>query len=123
MSTEPNQPPAQLWAIVELMGHQRLAGRLSEHTLAGASFIRIDVPAMQRPDGTERQPQTFIQSPSSIYRVRIVDEAAARFAATSLDIEPFSEYSLARRIEELNQAATSRAIRHDTDDTDDDDYE
>lgn len=37
------------WAILELMGHRRLAGWVSEQTLAGATFIRLDIPT----DGTE----------------------------------------------------------------------
>ena len=32
------------WAILELMGHRRLAGLLSETQIGGAAFIRIDVP-------------------------------------------------------------------------------
>ena len=34
------------WAILELMGHRRLAGKLSEAIIGGASFIRIDVPTL-----------------------------------------------------------------------------
>jgi len=33
------------FAILELMGHRRLAGWVSEQTLAGVAFIRIDIPA------------------------------------------------------------------------------
>ena len=32
------------WAILELMGHRRLGGYVSETTLAGGAFLRIDVP-------------------------------------------------------------------------------
>jgi hypothetical protein len=32
------------WAIVELMGHRRIAGRVSEQAIGGASLLRIDVP-------------------------------------------------------------------------------
>lgn len=32
------------WAILELMGHRRLAGYVSEQEIAGAAFIRVDVP-------------------------------------------------------------------------------
>ncbi|XXX79239.1 hypothetical protein WMF30_10735 [Sorangium sp. So ce134] len=34
----------QGWAIVELMGHRRLAGRVSEVTQYGATQLRLDVP-------------------------------------------------------------------------------
>jgi hypothetical protein len=34
-----------LWAVVELFGHQRIAGRVTEQVIAGQGFIRVDVPA------------------------------------------------------------------------------
>jgi hypothetical protein len=36
------------WAVLELMGHRRLGGKVSEQEIAGAAFLRIDVPG---PDG------------------------------------------------------------------------
>lgn len=35
------------WAILELMGHVRLAGRVSETMIAGAPMLRLDVPATE----------------------------------------------------------------------------
>lgn len=32
------------WGVVEIMGHQRYAGYVSEQTLGGAALIRVDVP-------------------------------------------------------------------------------
>lgn len=32
------------WAILELMGHRRLAGYVSECEVAGTKLLRIDVP-------------------------------------------------------------------------------
>ena len=34
------------WGIVELMGHQRAAGRLSEESIGGANMLRVDMPEM-----------------------------------------------------------------------------
>ena len=31
------------WAIVELMGHRRLAGFVTEQEIAGQSFLRLDI--------------------------------------------------------------------------------
>ncbi len=44
-TTEKKNEPLEFWAILELMGHRRLGGYLSEQTVAGASFLRIDVPS------------------------------------------------------------------------------
>jgi len=33
-----------VWAVVELFGHQRIAGRVTEQVIAGQGFIRVDVP-------------------------------------------------------------------------------
>jgi hypothetical protein len=37
------------WCIVELFGHQKLAGQVTGQTIGGCEFVRIDVP------GTENQ--------------------------------------------------------------------
>jgi len=45
--TSARQPSADgfdQWAIVELMGHRKLAGRVSEQIIAGTPLLRIDVP-------------------------------------------------------------------------------
>ena len=36
------------WAVVELFGHQQIAGKVSEQTIAGQGFIRVDVPEDER---------------------------------------------------------------------------
>jgi hypothetical protein len=38
----------ETWGILELMGHRRLVGKLSEETIAGAAYLRIDI---LNPDG------------------------------------------------------------------------
>jgi hypothetical protein len=37
-----NKP--DFWAVVEVMGHNVFAGRVSDMALGGSSFIRVDVP-------------------------------------------------------------------------------
>ena len=39
------------WCLVELMGHNVLAGRVSEATVGGASLIRVDVPSVDEIPG------------------------------------------------------------------------
>ena len=42
--TETTEKTFEGWAIVELMGHRRLAGYVTETELAGAPMLRLDVP-------------------------------------------------------------------------------
>jgi len=32
------------WAIIEIFGHSQIAGKVSEASIGGCSFIRVDVP-------------------------------------------------------------------------------
>lgn len=32
------------WGIVELMGHQRVAGHITEQQVGGTNFVRVDIP-------------------------------------------------------------------------------
>lgn len=50
------------WAILELMGHRKLAGMVQTETLGGAPFIRIDVYSSD-----EKIEVTQFYNPSSVY--------------------------------------------------------
>lgn len=77
------------WAIVEVMGHQTYAGRVSEQTIGGTSFVRVDVPQ------TERGPEfTKLFGSGAIYAMTIVSEDVARLRAASLGLKPLSVYDL-----------------------------
>ena len=41
--SEPNETFDQ-WCIVEVMGHQRYVGRVTEQVIAGTGFVRVDIP-------------------------------------------------------------------------------
>ena len=64
------QGPA--WAIVEIMGHRQVAGRISEVTRFGAVFCRVEI---DQPDGS-----VAVQDygGSSIFCVTQTDEATVR---------------------------------------------
>jgi hypothetical protein len=55
------------WAIVELMGHRKMAGRVSEQVIAGAALLRIDVPDVTAADGQALKGFTQFYGASSIY--------------------------------------------------------
>lgn len=86
-----HQPPAvEGWAIVELLGHKTLAGRVSEQPIAGASLLRIDVP--ETPEDT-RWSQVYAATAAytklvgvgSIYAITPCTEEVARRAARELE--------------------------------------
>ena len=77
------------WGIVELMGHQRTAGRLTEEMIGGANMLRVDVPA-----GNEFR--TAYYGASAIYAVHITDETIARAAADSMGSRPPFAYEISR---------------------------
>lgn len=76
------------WAVLELMGHRRLVGRLSEATIAGAAFIRIDV---QDGDGNAT---TQFYAPSAVYAITPTTEEIARRAAKTNSVAPINAWEL-----------------------------
>ena len=85
------------WALVELMGHSRIAGRVTDATIGGATFIRVDVP--ETSGGQPSHTRYF--SPAAIYGISPVTEEIARGLAEELDNRPFNVYELPRRLQEL----------------------
>lgn len=77
------------WAILEIMGHQRYAGRVSEETIAGAAFLRIDIPAKK-----DQPAFTKLFSPASVYAITPCSEELARGVAEQLSQVPISIYEL-----------------------------
>lgn len=78
------------WAILELLGHRRLAGHVSEASIAGSSFLRIDIPAA---DG--EPPVTQYYAPASVYALTPTTEDIARRAAALSRPAPVSRWELA----------------------------
>jgi hypothetical protein len=79
--------PIQTWAIVELMGHVKSAGMVSEETHFGTVLLRLDVPAS---DGN--QPRTEFYGGSSIYRLTPCTEEVAMLVlkrSTPVQIVPY----------------------------------
>lgn len=83
------QTPAQIgWAILELMGHRRLAGYVTEETIGGQGFLRLDV----YEDELDTPAATQFYSPSAVYCITPTTEEIAR-AATRRP-EPVSRWEL-----------------------------
>lgn len=75
--------PVEHWAIVELMGHRRIAGKISEVQRFGAPFCQLDVP---HGDGF----RSSLYGGSAIYGVHFCNEREAREAAKHASPRPFS---------------------------------
>lgn len=90
------------WAILELMGHRRLAGFVSEQDIAGSAFVRIDVPGYIHTEPTgeqdERGKATQFYSPQAVYCITPTTEQTARATATASSVAPFSEWELRRAL-------------------------
>jgi hypothetical protein len=89
MTTTVDQTFAE-WVILELLGHRRLGGHLTEVTIAGAGFLRLDIPA-----GNGQPPMTQIVNPSSVYAITPTTEDIARRVATLGRPSPVSRWELA----------------------------
>jgi len=77
------------WAIIELFGHSKLAGRVSEQTLGGATFLRVDVPEVAGCPAFTR-----FYGASAVYAITPVDEETARQVVRALRPRPVHVYSI-----------------------------
>jgi len=83
------------WAIVELMGHRRLAGYLTEVEIAGRGFLRLDIPA-----GPPGGPAMQLYNPSAVYAITPTSEGTARRVAELSQPAPVALWELPGSFEE-----------------------
>lgn len=86
------------YALVELMGRQRIAGMVSERVIAGQGFLQVDVPE------TSRNPKfTRFISPNGIYAINPIDEQTCKLYAENLHVKPIDSWDIhefMRKVEE-----------------------
>jgi len=80
------------WAIVELFGHVRLAGKISEADQYGVKMLRVDVPEV---DG--RPAFTTFKGGSALYAVTPTTEEIALHVIRQSRPAPISPYDLPSR--------------------------
>lgn len=102
----------EAWGIVELMGHQRASGRLSEQTVGGANLLRVDIP-----DGETFR--TVFYGSSAIYAVHITDETVARASAAASGTLPTYAYEVS---DQLRKLAAPRVTVSTYEETDEEEY-
>lgn len=78
--------PFKEWAVLELFGHRKFAGLVTEVELAGERFIRIDVPS--------EPPVTQVYGGKAIYCITPTDEATCRGFSVGNRPEPISRWEL-----------------------------
>ncbi len=112
----------ETWAVVELLGHKKLAGFVSEQTIAGAALIRVDVPETVHEHNvipTEVRPAyTKLIGVGSIYCITPTTEEVARRCAR--EIERYND-PLPVRLPALLSAGITGQV--DEDISDEPDYE
>jgi hypothetical protein len=93
-------PTFDTFAIVELFGHARIAGRVSEQVIAGAGMLRVDVPDLPATKYGPAQPGfTRLFGPGAIYSITPVSEEIAMRAAQSMRVAPVNIYLAVPQLE------------------------
>lgn len=86
------------WCVLELMGHRKLAGLVTEQQIAGQGFLRLDIYKAGEPLTLAPQEDSHVAtqfySPSSVYCITPCSEDTARAFATAHQIQPVSRWEL-----------------------------
>ena len=108
-------------ALVELMGRQRIAGRVCERVIAGQGFLEVHVPE------TSHNPKfTRFISPSAVYAINPIDDKTMVAYAESLRVKPIDAWDLSafmKKVEEqklLNGSKEDDKEEHEEEDYDQD---
>lgn len=119
-ATQAPQTP-QAWAILELFGHARIAGAISEQAFGGAALVRVDVPEVRYTeesyiDGLRTPSEGIIPAhtrsfgAASIYSINWCDEASALLAAHSIRHQPVRPYSMRNVLASMPDAERQRLL-------------
>jgi hypothetical protein len=84
------------WCLVELFGHQKIVGKVTEATMAGGAFLRVDVPAFNGAPAFTR-----FYSPGAIYGISPISEQIARELMDQYRNEPVSRFELPQLAEKV----------------------
>ncbi len=77
------------WAIVELFGHNQIAGRCTEQNIAGTNMLRVDVPETDL-----NPPFSRLLGSGAIYAINPVIEEVAIHWAKSLHVQPLQSWDI-----------------------------
>lgn len=90
----------EIWALVELMGHNKIAGRVTEHKFGNQSMLRVDVPAVSSLPAFSK-----IIAVNAVYAINPLTEQDATEYAAQLKAKPLDIWDMqnlfTERINEL----------------------
>ena len=103
----------KITAVVELFGHQKMAGTVTEQNIGSSSFVRIDVPE------TKTQPAfTRMVNPSAIYAINPVTEDVMKHMAENIQnkpIEAWDIHEMTKKLLALKEENSKASEREDND--------
>jgi hypothetical protein len=77
------------WAVVDLFGHDKIAGYVTEISMAGKGFFRVDVPPMNGEEGYSK-----IFGPDAIYSMLpVASKEVAMAACVSFAVRPLGTWT------------------------------
>lgn len=104
-----------MWCLVELFGHQKLSGKVSERNLGGAAFLQVDVP-----ETTNNPAFTKILNPSAIYAINPIDEQTAKAYAENIESKPINTWDVHEFLRKANKQLAAKSddaeIKYNADD-------
>lgn len=87
--TEKKETTFDEWALVELFGHSRIVGHVTEQSIGGGAFVRVDVP-----DKEGNTIFTRFFGHGAIYSMSPISRELALQMAQQQHAEPVKQYDL-----------------------------
>lgn len=84
----PKESELKDWALVELFGHQRIVGFLSQQNFQSGVLFRVDVPDLTKDGKVVRKGFTRYFGLGAIYSITPVDENTVRALLPGIDGTP-----------------------------------
>jgi len=98
----------EVHAIVELFGHNKIAGKVTEQTIGGSTLLRIDVP------DTKSQPAfTRFMHINAVYAINPVTEEVATQYAENLKVMPIQSWDAREVLNRIDEQKKLVAPKYD----------
>lgn len=100
-------------AIIELFGHSKMAGMVTEQVIGASSFIRVEVPKTNKAEGFTR-----MLNPSAIYAINPCTEEIMMAMANSLNFMPITPWDLPKSLKNELPAGVGMGATPDNEEDD-----